>query len=130
LTAPRDTSMALRALSTCSERSVEVVARERQRALDRYVKDRDTARLGEAMTTLDRDQAAVETPKVSGPVPADAAVAFRADTPSRSLLIPVTNVPTSASSDAAPRFGRHQVVARAFSRPSRIRSRPYSKSSP
>ena len=55
---------------------------------------------------------------------------IRADTPSRSLLIPVTNVPTSASSDAAPRFGQHQAVARAFSRPSRIRSRPYSKSSP
>jgi DNA invertase Pin-like site-specific DNA recombinase len=57
------------------------ISRERQRALDRYLKDRDAARLGETMTTLDRDQAAIQAPKPAEPVPADVAVAYLRELP-------------------------------------------------
>ena len=57
------------------------IARERQRALDRYVRDRDAAALGEAMAALDRDQAAVQAPRPSEPVPADVAVRYLRELP-------------------------------------------------
>ena len=66
-----------------SQTDLDRIANERQRALDRYVKDRDTAKLGEAMTTLDHDQAAVEAPKPGEPVPSDVAVAFLRELPKR-----------------------------------------------
>ncbi|MGA3056702.1 MAG: hypothetical protein ABSE70_01500 [Candidatus Limnocylindrales bacterium] len=57
------------------------IARERQKALDRYVRDRDATRLGEAMTALDRDRAALRAPKPAEPVPADVAVRFLRELP-------------------------------------------------
>jgi DNA invertase Pin-like site-specific DNA recombinase len=64
-----------------SQADLDRIARERQRALDRYVRDRDTAKLGEAMASLDRDQAALQIPQPAEPVPADVAVAFLSELP-------------------------------------------------
>jgi hypothetical protein len=49
--------------------------------LDRYVRDRDTARLTNAMTSLDRDQATLQAPKPAEPVPADVAVRYLRELP-------------------------------------------------
>ncbi len=57
------------------------IARERQRTLDRYLRDRDTARLDQAMAALDRDQAALQAPRPAEPVPADVAVRFLRELP-------------------------------------------------
>ncbi len=64
-----------------SQAQLDRISRERQRALDRYLRDRDAARLGQAMTSLDRDQAALEAPKPAEPVPADVAVRFLRELP-------------------------------------------------
>jgi DNA invertase Pin-like site-specific DNA recombinase len=64
-----------------SQAELDRVARERQRALDRYVRDRNAAALGDAMAALDRDQAALQTPKPAEPVPADVAVRFLQELP-------------------------------------------------
>jgi len=64
-----------------SQADLDRIARERQRALDRYVRDRDTAKLAEAMAGLDRDQAALQIPQPAAPVPADVAVRFLAELP-------------------------------------------------
>jgi DNA invertase Pin-like site-specific DNA recombinase len=64
-----------------SQAELDQIARERQRALDRYVRDRDAAKLGEAMTSLDRNQAALQAPKPAEPVPADVAVRFLRELP-------------------------------------------------
>jgi len=64
-----------------SQAELDRIARERQRALDRYLRDRNTARLGEAMAALDRDQAALQAPKPAEPVPADVAVRYLRELP-------------------------------------------------
>ena len=64
-----------------SQAELAKIAKERQRALDGYVRDRDAAKLGEAMTTLDRDQAALQAPRPAEPVPADVAVRFLRELP-------------------------------------------------
>jgi DNA invertase Pin-like site-specific DNA recombinase len=64
-----------------SRADLDRIAKERQRALDRYVRDRDTAALDRAMAALDRDQAALQAPKPAEPVPADVAVRFLRELP-------------------------------------------------
>jgi DNA invertase Pin-like site-specific DNA recombinase len=64
-----------------SQAELDRIARDRQKALDRYVRDRDTARLAEAMAALDRDQAGLQAPKPAPPVPADVAVRYLRELP-------------------------------------------------
>ena len=64
-----------------SQAELDRITRERQKALERYVRDRDTARLAEAMAGLDRDQAALQAPKPAEPVPAEVAVRFLRELP-------------------------------------------------
>jgi hypothetical protein len=64
-----------------SQADLDRIARERQRMLDRYLRDRDTARLTDAMTSLDRDQAALQIPKAAEPVPADVAIRYLRELP-------------------------------------------------
>lgn len=64
-----------------SQADLDRIAKERQRMLDRYLRDRDTARLTDAMATLDRDQAALQVPKLAEPVPADVAVRYLRELP-------------------------------------------------
>ena len=64
-----------------SQSDMDRIAKERQKAVDRYLRDRDAVRLGEAMATLDRDQAALQAPRPAEPVPADVAVRFLRELP-------------------------------------------------
>ena len=64
-----------------SQAELDGIAKDRQRALDRYLKDRDAARLGEAMATLNRDQTALQAPRPAEPGPADVAVAYLRELP-------------------------------------------------
>ncbi len=64
-----------------SQPELDRISRERQRALDRYLRDRDPARLGEAMASLDRDQATLQAPRPAEPVPADVAVRYLRELP-------------------------------------------------
>ena len=64
-----------------SQPELDRISKERQRALDRYLKDRDPARLGEAVAALDRDQAAIQASRPAEPVPADVAVAYLRELP-------------------------------------------------
>ena len=64
-----------------SQAELDRVARARQKALEHYVRDRDTARLAEAMAALDRDQSALQAPKPAAPVPADVAVRYLRELP-------------------------------------------------
>jgi hypothetical protein len=64
-----------------SQVDLDRISRERQKALERYVGDRDPAALDKAMANLDRDQAALQAPTPAEPVPADVAVQFLRELP-------------------------------------------------
>jgi hypothetical protein len=64
-----------------SAADLDRIARERGRALDRYVRDRDSSALDKAMASLDHDQAALQIPKPAEPVPADVAVRYLRELP-------------------------------------------------
>ena len=64
-----------------SQAELDRIAKDRQRALDRYVRDRDADALGESMARLDRELAAVQAPKPAQPVPADVAVRYLRELP-------------------------------------------------
>ena len=58
------------------------IAKLRQRALDRFVRDRDHQALDGAIAALDREEAAAQqAPTESEPVPADVAVRFLQELP-------------------------------------------------
>jgi hypothetical protein len=59
------------------------VTRQRQKALDRFVRDRDHGALDQAMAALDREEAAVHQASLreAKPVPADAAVRYLRELP-------------------------------------------------
>jgi hypothetical protein len=64
------------------DRSVpDRIARERERAMTRYLRHRDAAALEQTMASLDREQAAADNPKLLEAVPADVAVRYVRELP-------------------------------------------------
>ena len=57
------------------------IARERERTMAHYLRDRDASRLEQTMTRLDQEQAAAETRERSDDIPADVAVRYVQDLP-------------------------------------------------
>ncbi len=63
-------------------RELERIDRERQRALARYLRDRDAARLDATMAALDRDERAAKAPRQAADVvPADVAARYLQELP-------------------------------------------------
>ena len=64
------------------DRSVlDRIARERERSMAHYLRDRDASRLEQSMARLDQEQAAAETRGRSDDIPADVAVRYVQDLP-------------------------------------------------
>ncbi len=61
--------------------ALDRITRARERAMARYLRDRDSAALERTMATLDRDQAAAESRPASEGVPADVAVRYVRELP-------------------------------------------------
>jgi hypothetical protein len=59
----------------------ERVARERERAMARYLRDRDAAALERTMANLDREESAADHPRVTEAIPAEVAVRYVRELP-------------------------------------------------
>ena len=70
-----------RAASAPDRSMLDRIARERERAMARYLQDRDGSRLEQTMNRLDQEQAAAETRERSDDIPADVAVRYVQDLP-------------------------------------------------
>ncbi len=70
-----------RATSAPDRLAPDRIARERERAMAHYLRDRDASRLEQTMTRLDQEQAAAETRERPDDIPADVAVRFVQDLP-------------------------------------------------
>ena len=70
-----------RAASTPDRSVLDRIARERERAMARYLQDRAGSRLEQTMNRLDQEQAAAETRERSDDIPADVAVRYVQDLP-------------------------------------------------
>jgi hypothetical protein len=79
------------------------ITRERERAMARYLRDRDAAALDRTMASLDRDEAAADNQKTTEAIPADVAVRYIRELPE-----------TWRNADGGP--GRQLLASALFSR--------------